>query len=123
LAYEREEVLPPGTPTNIPATRLSLEKSLEERLVLMAELDGEVVGTAATNARAFTRDQVGGVFVMPALRGCGIGTRMVAELVMLLRKENRGAVLFVKTGNTPAIRAYERIGFQTGEPYRIVYFS
>jgi predicted GNAT family acetyltransferase len=123
LAYELEEVLPLGTPPNIPATRLALERSLHERLVLIAELDGQVVGTAATNARAFTRDQVGGVYVLPALRACGIGTRIVAELGALLREENRGAVLFVKTGNIPAIRAYERIGFQAGAPYRIVYFS
>ena len=123
LAYESEEVLPVGVPSNIPATRLSLERSLVERLVLVAELDGEVVGTAATNAKAFTRDQVGGVYVVPALRGCGIGTRIVAELGALLREENRGAVLFVKTANIPAIRAYERIGFQAGGPYRIVYFS
>ena len=123
LAYELEEVLPAGAPTNIPASRLSLERSLMERLVLIAELDGAVVGTAATNARAFTRDQVGGVYVVPALRGCGIGTRIVAELGALLRAETRGAVLFVKNENIPAIRAYERIGFFAGGPYRIVYFS
>jgi len=123
LAYELEEVLPVGEPPNIPATRLALERSLPERLVLLAELDGEIVGTAATNARAFTRDQVGGVYVLPALRGRGIATRIVAELGMLLREENRGAVLFVKKGNTPAIRSYERIGFVAGGPYRIVYFS
>ena len=123
LAYELEEVLPAGAPPNIPATRLSLERSLVERLVLVAELDDAVVGTAATNARAFNRDQVGGVYVVPALRGGGIGTRIVAELGALLRKENRGAVLFVKNDNIPAIRAYERIGFLAGGPYRIVYFS
>jgi predicted GNAT family acetyltransferase len=123
LAYEREEVLPPGAPTNIPATRMSLEKSLADRLVLVAELDGEVVATAATNARAFTRHQIGGVYVVPALRDRGIGTRIVAELGALLREEHWGAVLFVKTSNIPAIRAYGRIGFQTGDPYRIVYFS
>ena len=123
LAYEREEVLPPGAPANIPATRMSLEKSLADRLVLVAELDGEVVATAATNARAFTRDQIGGVYVVPALRDRGIGTRIVAELGALLREEHRSAVLFVKTSNIPAIRAYGRIGFLAGDPYRIVYFS
>lgn len=121
-AYEREEVVPQGGDLNLAACRLALERTLASRLVLFAVLDGLIVGKANTNARSYTRDQIGGVYVMEAYRGRGIGTRLVAELVALLAERSRAASLFVKKQNHAAITIYSRIGFDIRGDYRISYY-
>ena len=121
-SYEREEVVPRGAELNRAACRLALERTLACRLVLLAELDGQVVAKANTNARAFERDQVGGVYVVPEKRGLGIAQKLVAELVAVLSAEGRAASLFVKKRNEAAIAAYRRVGFRAGGEYRITYY-
>ena len=122
-AYELEEVVPKGGEFNAAAARLAFEKSLRERLILYAILDGAAVGKAGTNASAYRRDQIGGVFVDPRYRGRGIATRLVAELSAALIAENRKVVLFVKKRNIPARAAYEKVGFALGPDYRITYYT
>jgi GNAT superfamily N-acetyltransferase len=121
-AYEREEVIPQGGDLNLAGCRLALERTLASRIVLYAVLDGLLVGKANTNARSYTRDQIGGVYVLEAYRGRGIGTRLVAELVALLAERSRAASLFVKKRNRAAITAYDRIGFDIRGDYRISYY-
>lgn len=122
-AYEKEEVVPAGGVFSAAGARLAFERAIRERVILYAVLDGKAVGKAGTNARAFTRDQIGGVFVDPEYRGRGIAARLVAELSALLRAEGRTAVLFVKKRNAPARAAYEKVGFVAGENYRITYYT
>ncbi|MFA6507026.1 MAG: GNAT family N-acetyltransferase, partial [Treponemataceae bacterium] len=122
-AYEIEEVVPVGGIFAPAAVRLAFERSIKERIILYAVMDGKAVGKAGTNARAYTRDQIGGVFVDPAYRGRGIATRLVAELAAILRAEGRKAVLFVKKRNAPARAAYEKVGFVPTEDYRITYYT
>lgn len=122
-AYELEEVVPAGGSFNAAAARLSFERALREKPILYAVVDGKAVGKAGTNARAYTLDQIGGVYVLPEYRVRGIARRLVAELALLLRAEGRGAVLFVKKRNESARRAYERVGFARGRGYRITYYT
>ncbi len=121
-AYEREEVLPPGAVFNGAACRLGLERLLREQTVYGAELDGRVVAKANTNARAFTRAQLGGIYVLPEYRRRGIAARLTARLSRDLQNEGWTVGLFVKTRNAAALRAYEKIGFTLREPYRITYY-
>jgi predicted GNAT family acetyltransferase len=121
-SYELEEVVPPGSTLNRASCALALERTLASRVVFLAELDGMVVAKANTNARAFTRDQIGGVYVAPDKRNRGIAKRLVAELAAFLRDEGRAASLFVKKRNGAALEAYRQVGFRVGGDYRITYY-
>ncbi len=57
--------------------------------------------------------QVQGVWVEPALRGTGLGTAGMAAVLALARAEIAPVVsLYVNSFNTPARKAYERVGFR-----------
>ena len=121
-AYEREEVLPKGAEFHPAGCRRSLEELLKEHYVVAARIDGNIVGKANTNALSYTRAQIGGVYVIPSMRGKSLATRMVHQLFRDLWKDSRGISLFVKCGNAPAIRVYERLGMETRAEYRIAYY-
>lgn len=119
--YEREEVLTPIHAFNARASRAGLAAALRDRIVMLALLDGEPVGKAGTNARAFGLDQVGGVYVAPPWRGRGIGLALMQELLSALGQEGRGASLFVKTDNMPALGLYRGLGFRELGDFRADY--
>ena len=120
--YEREEVLPRSAEFSPAASRMNIERIFSYEQVLVAEIGGRLVGKINTSARAFTRFQVGGVYVLPALRGRGIGCRMTAEFVSSLIAQGRGVSLFVKKTNPAARSVYARLGFNTLGDYRISYY-
>jgi predicted GNAT family acetyltransferase len=121
-AYEREEVLPQGGSLNAAVCRLNLERILKEERILVAEWGGRIVAKANTSATAFTRAQIGGVFVQPDCRGLGIARRICAELARNLILSGWGVSLFVKKQNQSAQRAYRSIGFRPVANYRITYY-
>lgn len=121
-AYEREEVLLPG---HIFDPRVSLENlkyHLKTQLVIYATHRSRVIAKAATNARGFGCDQLGGVYTRPEYRRRGVGRWLVAILVRRLRKENKGASLFVKPHNVAAVELYRSLGFSIVGPFRISYY-
>jgi predicted GNAT family acetyltransferase len=121
-AYEQEEVLPRGSSFNPAACRSNLERVFKEEQILVAELRGRIIAKANTSATAFTRTQIGGVFVHPSCRGQGIARRVCAELARNLIISGWGVSLFVKKRNLSAQRVYRSIGFRPIAPYRIDYY-
>jgi len=121
-AYEREEVLPANAVFNPAATRLNIQNILEREQVLVAELDGQVVGKINTSAKSFTRCQIGGVYVRPDCRNLGIGSKMTAVFAEGLLAQGKGLSLFVKKRNAAACRVYRKIGFSVTADYRITYY-
>jgi ribosomal protein S18 acetylase RimI-like enzyme len=139
-AYEREEVLPANSEFNAAVSRLNTERIFKNEQMLVAELDGRVVGKINTNAVTFTRYQIGGVYVHPDYRGRGIARRMAGEFTASLissaskeavaskeasaskEAEGRGISLFVKKTNPAARNVYLGIGFEILEDYRISYY-
>ena len=121
-AYEKEEVLPKKSTFNPAACRLNLRHILSREQVLVAELNGHVVGKINTNAESFTMNQVGGVYVRPNYRGLGIGARMSAVFIEDLIKRGRTPTLFVKKSNTSAYKVYRKIGFHFLANYHIIYY-
>jgi ribosomal protein S18 acetylase RimI-like enzyme len=121
-AYEQEEVLPRNAAFNAAASRLGLERMLASEQVLVAELDGMIVGKINTSARSFTRYQIGGVFVRPDCRRMGIGLKMAAAFFKILILRGSGATLFVKKRNAAARSLYRRLGFAILGDYRISYY-
>jgi len=121
-AYEREEVLPAAAQFNAAVSRLNTERLFASEQMLVAELDGRLVGKVNTNATAFTRCQVGGVYVHPDHRGQGIARRMTGEFVAGLFAQGWGVSLFARKSNASARRAYQRLGFAITGDYRISYY-
>jgi ribosomal protein S18 acetylase RimI-like enzyme len=121
-AYEQEEVLPRNGVFNAAASRLSLEHVLAREQVLVAELDGMIVGKINTNGHSFTRCQIGGVYVRPDCRGMGIGLKMAAAFFKILIMGGNRATLFVKKRNAAAMALYRRLGFTILDDYRISYY-
>ncbi|MCL2380547.1 MAG: GNAT family N-acetyltransferase [Treponema sp.] len=121
-AYEQEEVLPANSSYNPAATRLNLRHILSREQVLVAALDGRVVGKINTSAKSFTRYQIGGVYVRCDCRGLGIGAMMTTVFARSLLAQGRGLTLFVKKRNAAACKVYRKAGFAALADYRITYY-
>ena len=122
-AYELEEVVVDPRHSNDAQCLKLLRRTLREELVFIAEKDGIPLAKAATNARGFAVDQIGGVFTVPDARGKGLGRMVVSELLKRVLREKEGACLFVKKKNRPAISLYERLGFAPVTDYVISYYG
>ena len=121
-AYEQEEVLPASAAFDPAVCRLNLQHILSREQVLVAELDGQVIGKINTSAESFARYQIGGVYVRPDCRGLGIGVKMTAVFAQNLLALGRGITLFVKKRNIAACKVYRRTGFNVLADYRITYY-
>ena len=123
-AYEGEEVLTPLHVFDAEGCRAFLAKSLREQLVFaMGREPGRFVAKAGTNARAFTLDQIGGVFVLPELRGRGLGRALMEALLAFTGRDGRGSSLFVKTTNVAAFALYRGLGYDTGDDFLADYLT
>ncbi|MCL2092867.1 MAG: GNAT family N-acetyltransferase [Treponema sp.] len=121
-AYEIEEVLPQGAVHSPASSQHNLSRILSGQRILVAELEGRLVGKINTNAQSQNYFQIGGVYVRPDLRSRGIATRMCAVFLQTLMTTGRSISLFVKKRNTPARMVYEKIGFSILGDYRINYY-
>ena len=121
-AYEQEEVLPGNMVFNPASCRFNLKHILASERVLVAELNGRIVGKINTSAKSFSRYQIGGVYVRPDCRGMGIAAKMTAFFVRDLLALGKGVTLFVKKRNNAALKVYLKTGFVVLEDYRISYY-
>jgi ribosomal protein S18 acetylase RimI-like enzyme len=89
---------------------------LDHNLVVVAELDGRLLGCALA---ARTRSDIGhvfGLYVRPEGRRQGVGRTLLRAAATVLRERGaRWILVDVDLGNDEALRFYERLGFeQTG---------
>ena len=122
-AYELEEVVVDARHFNDAQCMKILRRTLKEELVFVAERDGVPLAKAATNARGFAVDQIGGVYTVPGARNAGLARLVVSDLLRRIFREKEGASLFVKKKNRPAISLYERLGFAPVTDYVISYYG
>ncbi len=122
-AYELEEVVVDSRHFNDAQCMKLLRRTLKEEIVFVAERDRVLIAKAATNARGFGVDQIGGVYTVPRARGAGIARLVVSELLRRIFREKEGASLFVKKKNRPAIALYEHLGFSPITDYVISYYG
>jgi ribosomal protein S18 acetylase RimI-like enzyme len=121
-AYEQEEVLPKGAAFNPAACRRLLERTAAREYLLIAELGGRILGKINTNARSFSRYQIGGVYILPEYRGLGIASRLISVFTQSILAAGMGVSLFVKKRNRAASSVYRRIGFAVLDDFRISYY-
>lgn len=121
LSYELEEVAVNMKRYKPELARLSLSHILEREEILVAEYRGELVGKINTNARSFTRRQLGGIYVKPPYRRMGIAQAMVAAMRDKFHRKRIALSLYVRKTNIAAQIVYKRAGFRTVADYRISY--
>lgn len=74
---------------------------------------GEVVFKADLGPKLGNQAQLQGVWVHPHRRGEGLSVPALASMLRLVMERYGLVSLYVNDFNTPAIRAYERLGFRT----------
>jgi len=121
-AYQIEEVLRNGHKFDERGSRLHFQNTLKNQLVYTALLGGRTVAKAGTNARGYLYDQIGGVFVIPELRGYGFGTAVMNRLLSTIAEADRRPCLFVKKSNLPALKLYKNLSFRDMGAFRISYY-
>ena len=85
--------------------------------------DGQVVFKAEIAAATPHAAQVQGVYVAPERRGEGLAVAGMAAVVALTLRDIAPVVsLYTNDFNTPARRAYERVGFETTHHFTTIMF-
>lgn len=85
---------------------------LTDHVALVAEDDGEPVGTAYANVSSPHFGFVFGLYTRPEARRKGIGHELMRAIARIIRDEGRRhIVLSVDTPNEQARAFYERLGF------------
>ncbi len=87
--------------------------------VVVAELNDEIIGSGYAriqSSKAYLKHQqhayLGFMYVKPEYRGKGINKQIIEALEQWCRQKNITEIrLEVYSDNTPAIKAYEKIGF------------
>lgn len=80
--------------------------------ILIAELDGQIVGYAACWA-VYEQGELGNIAVAPEYRGRGIAKRLMDAVIEDMRERGvRELFLEVRVTNEVARRLYERYGFE-----------
>jgi predicted GNAT family acetyltransferase len=121
IAYEKEEVATNPRRYRPESAKASLAHILQHETILVAEYQGNIVGKINTNARSFTRRQLGGVYVKPSHRRMGVASAMVGAMKDKLNRKSLS--LYVRKANNPAMLVYAAAGFKTIADYRITYFN
>jgi ribosomal-protein-alanine N-acetyltransferase len=86
---------------------------VRDHVALIAEEDGEVVGTVYANLSTTHFGYVFGVYTVPEARGRGVGRALMRAIAEHLRNEGREyVVLSVDTPNEGAREFYDRLGFE-----------
>lgn len=76
-------------------------------------VDGEVIFKADLGPRHRSQVQLQGVWVQPELRGQGLAVPALAAMLRQVQRRFRRVSLYVNDFNAPALRSYERLGFET----------
>ena len=120
--YEMEEVLVHPERFNDRGCMAHLRKNLNRQIILVAETEDTIVAKAGTNGIGYTYFQLGGVYTLPDYRNQGISTALITVLMGEILDRGKKACLFVKKGNLPALRVYEKLGFLLREDFAVSYF-
>lgn len=123
LDYEITEVAYPGRMINPTVCRLSLRLRLRNGYIYKVTAGRRIAAKAEINAQGFHWFQIGGVYTIPNYRNKGLAAAALAQLISTHRVEKPGFALFVKTANTPAVRVYEKLGFERCGLFRMSYWK
>lgn len=99
--YSKSKMVASGAPTSIPAGSY----------FLIAKQDNNIVGSLI--AKRYNESYVIRlVEVVPEVRGKGIGTKMMKEILDHLKPKKLSIILYVDPSNIAAIKVYTKLGFK-----------
>jgi uncharacterized protein len=84
------------------------------------ERDGAIVFQVNVGTSHRTGAQIGGTYVPPAHRGAGLAKAGVAATARRVLLNHPRVTLHVNEANEPAVRVYERVGFERREAFRLI---
>jgi uncharacterized protein len=102
--------------------KLLKERSADEDFLFLVK-DGEI--RAQANVQTYTSkiNQIGGVFTLRDERGKGYCKAVVSEICKRIIGRGKTPALMVRKNNTPAVKAYEALGFEYYCEYLIINFK
>jgi len=121
--YDIVEVLPPGIAHNEFSCKVGLKRNLAHHLIYAVFYGNQPVAKAGTNAIGTFYYQIGGVFTLKEWRNKHLARAAVGAVVKEALAHGKKSVLFVKTQNEPAKKAYIHAGFVPCANYEICYFD
>lgn len=99
--YSKSKMVASGAPTSIPTGSY----------FLVAKQDNHIVGSLI--AKRYNDSYVIRlVEVVPELRGKGLGTKMMIEILDHLKPKKLPIILYVDPSNIAAIKVYTKLGFK-----------
>ncbi len=122
-AYLLEEVMVESSSINKQAALLNLKKTISTQDVFYALYGKEVIAKVNTNAKGLFYNQIGGVYTKPKFRNQGISTYLMKYLLNNIYSDKKGAVLYVKKENIPALTLYKNLGFKIAGNYSAHYIK
>ena len=108
------------TPEEI--SKMLNEKSSEEDFLFLVK-DGEIKAQANVQTYTSKFNQIGGVFTLRSERGKGYCKATVSEICKLILARGKTPTLMVRKNNTPAVSAYQSLGFRHYDDYLIISFK
>lgn len=124
LAMHEEEIGVSNTEADMDALmRSTFQKVREGRAWLLADPQGEVIFKASISLPNPYVAQIEGVWTHPQARGRGIAFRCMEQLCAELAQNYELLSLTVGAQNLPAVRLYERLGFEAVDAWRTVYLD
>ncbi|KRQ86100.1 FR47-like protein [Caloramator mitchellensis] len=103
------------------ATKTLNQRPVEEDYLFVLK-DGRIVATGCIQTTTDKIGQIGGVYTTPKERGKGYCKAVVSELCKRIIDRGKTPTLMVRKNNTPAVRAYEFLGFEYYDEYVIIEF-
>jgi phosphinothricin acetyltransferase len=105
------------TPDSLEDTRRWFEAHGERHPILVAERGGEVVGWASLSAYhqrcAYRQTAENSVYVREDLRGQGLGTRLLAELIERARRLDYHSIMaLICSEHAGSIALHQRFGYE-----------
>jgi ribosomal protein S18 acetylase RimI-like enzyme len=105
------ELLFDGRPHNTPAHSLQLKLAKDPELLVIAELEGRIIGTAMGGYDGH-RGWIYSVAVKPECQRHGVGRALLQRLETLLIERGAPKInLQVRTANDRVVGFYERLGY------------
>lgn len=101
------------------AARLIEDRGPEEAFIFLL-VDGMPAAQAMIQVTTGRIGQIGGVYTSESNRGKGYCKALVAELCRRIHSLGKIPTLMVRKDNSPAIRAYQALGFTCYDEYLIV---
>lgn len=97
----------------------TVKERLKDGRTWVVERGGRIVFQINVGTSTPWGCQIGGTWVPPSHRGRGLATDGMAAICHKLLETHPMVTLHVNEGNPPAVRVYEKVGFQRGAAYRL----